>query len=192
MTAKHLSTQNTETIREIQLISDKLFLEDLMVLGVLLPHWPKVYEEIFCKASFFDWVVCFFFPLKVCSHKHISNPKSQPGSSPSISPHKHSKPEHSLPYTCITLRAFQAPWQRNQFHQLNSEGIYKPQIYKPQKDTQDLHMYRVQQSLERSHWIAYLGIALKTALESHPPCYLLLLHTNFKALYSQMLTGCDF
>lgn len=37
-TAKHLSTQTTETIREIQLLSDKLFLEDLMVLEVLLLH----------------------------------------------------------------------------------------------------------------------------------------------------------
>lgn len=37
-TAKHLSTQTTETIGDIQLLSDKLFLEDLTVLEVLLPH----------------------------------------------------------------------------------------------------------------------------------------------------------
>lgn len=62
-------------------------------------------------------------------------------------------------------------------------------------DAQNRHRgfqtYRVHQSLERGHHTcdqtAYLGISVKTALESHSLVYLLLLHINFKPLYSLIL-----
>lgn len=58
----------------------------------------------------------------------------------------------------------------------------------PRKDT---HNFRYIESLKRGQHTcdqtAYLGIPLKTALESHFLIYLLLLHINFKPLYSPIL-----
>lgn len=60
-----------------------------------------------------------------------------------------------------------------------------------QKRHTGFQTYRVHQSLERGHHTcdqtAYLGIPLQTALESHSLVYLLLLHINFKPLYSPIL-----
>lgn len=61
-TGKHLSTQSTVIIWKLELLSDTVFLEDLIVLEVLLPHWPKRMQ----KRSAANNV---FFLLKI-SHKH--------------------------------------------------------------------------------------------------------------------------
>lgn len=67
-TGKHLSTQSTVIIWKLELLSDTIFLEDLIVLEVLLPHSPKRMQ----KRSAANNV---FFPLKI-SHKHTVIQKS--------------------------------------------------------------------------------------------------------------------